>query len=213
MTATNSVGSLAQDRFEFGENWRRFLAFLDDERIAQAQESLTIMLGVTTLEGKRILDAGSGSGLFSLAAHRLGAEVHSFDFDHSSVACTMELRRRYGDGSRWTVERGDVLDEHYLAGLGQFDVVYSWGVLHHTGDMWAALKNVVDLVRPGGILCLAIYNDQGRRSRMWRALKRRYNRLPAWLRTPYALTLVLPVEFARAVFHTIRGQPGFYLRS
>src|SRR5712691_13109377 len=82
-------------RFEFGRNWARFLADLDDRRIARAEESLREMLEITDLEGKSFLDIGSGSGLFSLAARRLGARVHSFDFDSHSVACTAELRRRY----------------------------------------------------------------------------------------------------------------------
>ena len=83
------------DRFEFGRNWSRFLSELDESRVAQAEQSLQTMLGVEDLGGKRFLDIGSGSGLFSLAARRLGAEVRSFDFDPDSVACTRELRGRY----------------------------------------------------------------------------------------------------------------------
>ena len=94
------------------------------------------MLSVNALEGKSFLDIGSGSGLFSLAARRLGARVHSFDYDPQSVACTRELKRRfYSDDAEWVIEEGSALDTAYLSGLGQFDVVYSWGVLHHTGDM------------------------------------------------------------------------------
>src|SRR3954454_13237196 len=120
------------ERFEFGENWRRFLDVLDDERIAEAERSLREMLGVESLSGRSFLDIGSGSGLFSLAARRLGAErVHSFDFDPQSVACTRELRRRAFEGDpRCTIEEGSALDEEFLSGLGRWDVVYSWGVLH-----------------------------------------------------------------------------------
>jgi 2-polyprenyl-6-hydroxyphenyl methylase/3-demethylubiquinone-9 3-methyltransferase len=72
-----------------------------------------------------------------LAARRLGATVHSFDYDPQSVACTAELKRRYfpEDGA-WRVEEASVLDQDYLRRLGQFEVVYSWGVLHHTGVLW-----------------------------------------------------------------------------
>jgi len=161
------------ERFEFGKNWAKFLEVLDDERIAEAERSLIGMLG--DVRGLRVLDVGSGSGLFSLAARRLGATVYSFDYDPNSVGCTQELRRRYfPDDAGWTVEHGSVLDPQYLAGLGTFDIVYSWGVLHHTGAMWQAVENVLPLVAEGGRLFIALYNDQGVWSRRWTAIKRTY---------------------------------------
>jgi 2-polyprenyl-6-hydroxyphenyl methylase/3-demethylubiquinone-9 3-methyltransferase len=163
-------------RFEFGKNWAAFLSILNDERIAIAEASLKQALGMQSLAGKRVVDIGCGSGLFSLAAVRLGATVHSFDYDPNSVGCTAELKRRYfpnHDG--WTVERGSALDWEYLQQLGQFDIVYSWGVLHHTGDMWQALANVIPLVKkPDGKLCIAIYNDLGSQTRRWHAIKKLY---------------------------------------
>lgn len=166
-------------RFEFGENWTRFLSLLNEERIGGAVASLQKMLGTDTLAGRTFLDAGSGSGLFSLAARKLGARVHSFDYDPKSFACTAELRQRFfPDDDAWTVQQASVLDPAYLSSLGQFDIVYSWGVLHHTGSMWEALANVAPLVREGGQLFIAIYNDQGSASRRWTWAKKTYNRLP-----------------------------------
>ncbi len=201
-------------RFRFGENWAHFLHHLNDERIAQAERSLCSALGMDSLAGKRFLDVGSGSGLFSLAARRLGATVHSFDLDETSVGCTQELRRRYfPDSPDWVVEKGSALDAGFLEGLGQFDVVYSWGVLHHTGAMWRALELVADCVASDGKLFIAIYNDQGGTSRRWRAVKRLYNRLPSLLQTPYAVAVALPREARSFAIHAVRGHPEVYIRN
>ena len=208
------MGATTTQRFEFGANWRRFLRVLDDDRIAEAERSLAELLGEGSVRDADFLDAGSGSGLFSLAALRLGAgRVRSFDFDPESVACTAELRRRYFPGDpRWTVERGDVLDESYLASLGGFDVVYSWGVLHHTGDMWRALANVDRVVNPGGLLCVAIYNDQGRRSRIWHTVKRAYNALPGPLRPLLVVPVAAAIELRQLAGHLRRRDPLGYVR-
>ncbi len=89
------------------------------------------------------------------------------------MACTAELRRRYSpEDSAWTVECGSALDQEFLGRLGQYDIVYSWGVLHHTGDMWRALENVARAVAPGGVLFIAVYRDQGWISRYWLLVKR-----------------------------------------
>ncbi len=172
------------ERFAFGRNWARFLRHVDESRILSAEESLKDWLGSGALAGKTFLDIGCGSGLFSLAARRLGARVTSFDYDPESVACTEYLRERFSPSDAdWTVKLGSVLDRPFLNGLGRFDVVYAWGVLHHTGDQWTAMDNAMALTRPGGAVFLALYNDQGWLSRYWIAVKRLYNRVP-WLRGP-----------------------------
>lgn len=164
-------------RFAFGDNWLRFLEVLDEDRIREAEKSLQRMLKLESLAGRSFLDVGSGSGLFSLAARRLGATVRSIDYDPQSAACTEELRRRYFPGDvLWAVEEASALDPDYLDTIGQYDIVYSWGVLHHTGQMWRALSLIVPVVRPGGQLFVAIYNDQGLISRYWSAVKAVYNR-------------------------------------
>src|SRR5262245_60698108 len=106
------------ERFEFGRNWARFLRRVNNDRIGLATASLQRMLNVDRLDGRTFLDVGSGSGLFSLAARRLGAVVHSFDYDPESVACTRALRERYSPNDvSWRVERGSVLDSDYLKSL------------------------------------------------------------------------------------------------
>ena len=196
------------ERFAFGENWRRFLDTLDDDRIAAAEESLRSMLAVSDLANRSFLDVGCGSGLFSLAARRLGASVRSFDFDPQSVACALALRERYfpGDAS-WRIEEGSALDEPYLETLGQYDVVYSWGVLHHTGRMWQAIDNVARRVATGGTLFIALYNDQGWASRAWTALKRAYNRAPAPARPLLVLGVGAYFEARSLAGRVLRREP------
>lgn len=169
--------AMSTTRFAFGENWARFLAHVDEARIRGAQTALRDLLGGADLSGKVFLDIGSGSGLSSLAARRAGARVISFDYDPQSVACTEELKRRYFPGdSSWIVMRGSALDTEYLRKLGPCDVVYSWGVLHHTGHMWQAIETAMSPVKPQGLFIIAIYNDQGWVSRYWYLVKRLYNR-------------------------------------
>jgi 2-polyprenyl-3-methyl-5-hydroxy-6-metoxy-1,4-benzoquinol methylase len=163
-------------RFSFGRNWRGFVDIVDEARIEAAIESLTGPLRSTDLSGRTFLDAGCGSGLFSLAAHRIGASVRSFDVDPACVAAAAELRRRFAPGCDWGIEQGSILDERFVHDLGRFDIVYSWGVAHHTGDLWGALHAAAGLVAAGGLLFVSVYNDQGPASRVWWHVKRRYNR-------------------------------------
>ena len=201
-------------RFEFGRNWAAFLYVLDDERIATAEASLRSMLECEDLKGKKFLDIGSGSGLFSLAARRLGATVHSFDFDSNSFACTQELRKRYFPGDLdWQIEQGSALDAEYVRGLGKFDIVYSWGVLHHTGEMWKALENAAIPVASGGKLFIAIYNDTGSQARRWHWIKKTYCRLPRLLKTPFAVAAIAPEEVKSLTRSVIALRPMDYIRS
>jgi 2-polyprenyl-3-methyl-5-hydroxy-6-metoxy-1,4-benzoquinol methylase len=202
------------ERFAFGANWARFLSVLSEPRIEEAENSLRQMLNVHDLDGKTFLDIGSGSGLFSLAARRLGASVHSFDYDFQSVACTKELRSRFfpNDGL-WKIERGSILDDEYIRALPKFDIVYSWGVLHHTGNMWHAIENVLYPLDEEGRLYIALYNDQGHWSIFWRRIKKIYNWLPRSLKLPYALFVMVPRDLKSMLFSIITFRPMRYVHS
>ncbi len=225
MTSRNDGDIERGMRFEFGENWKRFLSVLTENKILEAIRSLQTTLRLDSLNGKSLLDIGSGSGLSSLAARRLGATVHSFDYDSESVACTRELKRRYfASDPEWVIEQGSVLDESYMARLGKFDIVYSWGVLHHTGQMFKAFENVIQTVVNGGLLFIAIYNDQGWVSGYWTFIKRLYNKgaifraLVVLLHLPYqglryvvrALTGRLALERGMSMWHDMTDWLGGY---
>lgn len=195
-------------RFEFGKNWVTFLSKLTDQRIRIAEDSLCEMLDIGELSGKRFLDIGCGSGLSSLAAKNKGAKVTSFDYDESSVWCTTELKRKYyPDSDAWDVCQGSALDRDFLSSLGKHDIVYSWGVLHHTGRMWVAIDNSLSLVDDDGIFFIAIYNDQGFKSHSWWVLKNVYNKLPRLLRKPFAFTLGFSIQFLALIKYIIKLKP------
>lgn len=202
------------ERFQFGQNWSQFLPAIDEERIQQAEKSLREMLEVESLSGKTFLDIGSGSGLFSLAARRLGARVHSFDFDPKSVFCTTELKKNYfRDDQSWQVQEASVLNGEFMKSLGQYDVVYSWGVLHHTGDLWTAMENAQQRVALGGKLFIALYNDTGSQSTRWYWIKKTYNGLPGILKAPFAALVWLPNEVKLLAKSVLTLNPKLYTES
>ena len=110
------------------------MSTLSDADIEIARESLLTMISgadgavtAKTIEGKRFLDVGCGSGLFSLCARSAGCKVVSFDYDPDSVSCAKELKARYyPDDSDWTVLQGSVLDKEFLTSLNTYDIVYAW---------------------------------------------------------------------------------------
>jgi 2-polyprenyl-6-hydroxyphenyl methylase/3-demethylubiquinone-9 3-methyltransferase len=195
--------------FSFGENWLRYVEHLDRERYEAARQSLRELLGEDGPAGRSFLDVGCGSGLFSLAAVELGAaRVVSVDVDPGSVQACRRLKERSGAG-HWELREGSVLDPAFVSSLGRFDVVYSWGVLHHTGDMWRAIDNAVSLVAPGGRLVIAIYNRTWS-SPLWLAFKRLYNRAPRPLKAAMVWAILLPRMFVRLLRgrHPLRDRRG-----
>jgi 2-polyprenyl-6-hydroxyphenyl methylase/3-demethylubiquinone-9 3-methyltransferase len=170
--------------FSFGQNWKDYLDHaLDAERVELAGARTRALLRRQDLKGLSFLDVGCGSGLFSYVAHSLGAShVTSFDVHPLSVECCRHMRATAGDPVTWEVLQGSILDEAFIKTLPRADIVYSWGVLHHTGSMWQAIRNAASLVRPGGHLAIAIYNKleyrtfrNWRGSHQWLKIKRCYN--------------------------------------
>jgi 2-polyprenyl-6-hydroxyphenyl methylase/3-demethylubiquinone-9 3-methyltransferase len=164
---------LSKDRFEFGKNWESYSQLLDETRIRKSEDRLAALLGTRDLSGLTFLDIGCGSGLHSLAALRFGArQVLGIDLDPNSVATTQAVLKRFWRGDNWSARELSVFDVPQ-AGLEQFDIVYSWGVLHHTGDMNRALRNAAGQVKPGGLFAVALYGKT-RYCGMWTRIKRWY---------------------------------------
>lgn len=193
--------------FTFGQNWLAYSKTLDEQRVDDATASVAALLGVTSLEGRRLLDVGAGSGLFSIAALRLGArEVVAIDRDLDCLHAITTNAGRFlapPQQARLRVQHADVLEAETLP-VGPFDVVYAWGSLHHTGALWRAIDNVTRLCGPGGHLALAIYNRTAFMSQ-WHSLKRAYHAAPAFLRVGMVLALSLP----RAVVRVARRRHPF----
>jgi 2-polyprenyl-3-methyl-5-hydroxy-6-metoxy-1,4-benzoquinol methylase len=179
-TAAVSPAGGEKVTFSFGRNWSDFVAeHLNPAREQRALDSVRRFLEREDLHGLSFLDIGCGSGLFSLAAWRLGAsQIVSIDVDPFSVRCCEQLRQRAGQPAHWRIEHGSVLDTAFLGRFEPADVVFAWGSLHHTGQMWQAIRNAAALVKPGGLLDLAIYNRvEGRgSSEYWVKKKKAYNR-------------------------------------
>jgi len=178
------------ERFAFGQNWKGFIEkSFSAERVAVAKTKLLETLQLPDLQGKTFLDVGCGSGIHSLAALQAGADkIVSFDYDPDSVATSTSLKDLVGNPPHWEIMRGSVLDRSFITALGKFDIVYSWGVLHHTGHMWDAIRNVGIPVAADGALFIALYSYTTYQDfallgsptpEEWLDVKERYNRSTA----------------------------------
>lgn len=165
--------------FDFGKNWLEYSrALVNPERLSAATCSLQNLLQRECLQGCTFLDIGCGSGLFSIAASRLGAaRVLGIDINPVSIEASELNLAKFGAPTLPTFRQMSALDRIEMARLGHFDVVYAWGSLHHTGAMWQAIDNTSQCVAPSGILVLALYNLHWS-SPYWQVIKRYYSPLP-----------------------------------
>ena len=164
-------------RFSFGKNWVNYLKKANSNSLKKASKSIEDLFNYTKLNNVNFLDVGCGSGIFSLAARKNNMSVTSFDFDKFSVQATQSLKNKYfKDDLNWKVMQGSILDLDFLKKFKyKFEYVYSWGVLHHTGNMMESFENISTLVKDKGFLIISIYNDQGILSRYWLVVKKLYN--------------------------------------
>jgi len=167
------------------------------------------LLEAETLKDKTFLDIGCGSGLFSLSAYMLGAEVTSFDYDPNSVAAAESVKAKFTDNNKkWKISQGSILDEDYIKKIGKFNYVYSWGVLHHTGDMYKSFNNIIRLVKPGGLLTIAIYNTQFL-TPAWKTIKKYYISSPAFVQNIMSIMYAVFLSTALFFFDLVRLKNPF----
>lgn len=168
------------ERFDFGENWKNYnKKYLTEEKILQANDAFIKFTEIQTLKELTVIDIGCGSGIHSLNFSRMNPKLLlSFDYDSKSVEATNYLKEVHKN-ENWDVKQGSILDEKFLFGLPKFDLVYAWGVLHHTGNVWLAIENSCDLVVKGGFLHLALYSSDvkmlNKESIYWLRVKEKYN--------------------------------------
>ena len=162
--------------FSFGKNWEEFVKkHYSEERVAASKKHILDFLGLQNLNGKYFLDIGCGSGLSSLAAFYAGTKkILSFDIDENAVKTTEKLRESGGKPDNWIVKQGSILDADFLSKIPKADIVYAWGSLHHTGDMWKAIENSAKLMKRNGLFYVALYNTTPK-SAYWLKIKKRYS--------------------------------------
>lgn len=219
--AANQVREDFKTHFAFGENWSAYADKLTLEQIDQARNSFARLAG-GNLSGKKVLDIGCGSGLHALAALQCGAEhVTAIDIDENSVATARGLLDKYWNKKNYECRTGNILTG---AGIpdGGFDIVYSWGVLHHTGALWEAVGNAAGRVRPGGKFIIALYLKTPFCG-LWEKEKRFFTRAPRLVQMPvtwlYSALCILrllakginPLRFIRE-YHSNRGMSWWHDR-
>ena len=184
-----------ETHFAFGKNWGSYATLIDRARIDEAKKALLKLIPADEFRGRSFLDIGCGSGLHTLAAIELGvARVLAVDLDPDSVATARAVLSSHGMSVPWSAEVVSVFDldprRH-----GTFDIVYSWGVLHHTGAMWEAVSKAAAIVAPGGLLAIALYR-RTRHVTFWKVEKRLYAHAPRFVQRAIAACYVIAFRLA-----------------
>ena len=182
---------------------------LTRERIAQARADFDRLTEGIPLTGRTFLDIGFGQGLSLLIAQEHGAAVVGCDLNEKCAEVLTVTRRRFCTSGTELPEppvvTGSILDaatvdtlKGYGSPEGTFDIVHSWGVLHHTGAMQQAIANAASLVNDGGYLITALYNRHWS-SPVWKLIKRWYCLLPVFARTALVWLLYPVILIAKAI--------------
>ena len=108
----------------------------------------------TRWRGKRVLEVGCGAGTDFLQFARAGAEPYGVDLTIHSVKLAWQRLRLYSLNG--ILQQGD--SEHLPFHSDSFDLVYSWGVIHHTPNTEQAIEEIYRVTKPGGQICIMIYH-------------------------------------------------------
>ena len=195
--------------FRFGENWQSFLSTVTEDVIAEAEAGLLRLFPDNVLQGARFLDIGCGSGLHLLSALRLGvSEARGVDLDPASVAATRTLLEERQPNAVCSAETRSVFDMT-PDDDGRWRVVYSWGVLHHSGDMWNAIARAAALSEMNGFFALALYRKSAFCG-FWRAEKWLYSKSPDFVQS--VIRAIYKTIYRAGLLATGRN-PAVYERS
>jgi ubiquinone/menaquinone biosynthesis C-methylase UbiE len=103
--------------------------------------------------GQQVLEIGVGLGTDHVQFARAGAELHGVDLTERGIELLRNRLEQEGLSSELQVADAEQLP----FADDRFDVVYSWGVLHHTPDTPRAIREAIRVLRPGGRICVMVY--------------------------------------------------------
>ena len=189
-------------RFNFGKNWQSFSkTALDDEKINQARNDFQNLFSGIELKDRSFLDIGFGQGLTLNFAQEAGANVLGIDVDPDNMDALREVSKKFPKQKVPETRIISILDEEFSdskISQTKYDIVHSWGVLHHTGKMYEAITNASDLVGADGYFVISIYNKHWSSS-AWKWIKWSYNISPAIVQKLLIRFFYLIIYFAKLI--------------